>query len=78
MKANIVKTTIKGIGLASILVILSALYLYHDRVLSFFNLSWITEKCILCNFENRHHCNRCLSSQEQCPFCDKSVQFNNN
>ena len=31
------------------------------------DLSWLTEKCFLCNFENRHNCNLCKSKQRRCP-----------
>jgi len=43
--------------------------LFNNR--SIFDISSWTEKCIFCNFENRHHCHLCWSSQRQCPFCDK-------
>ena len=35
-----------------------------------FNFSWLTEKCFLCNFENRHNCNLCKSKHRLCPLCN--------
>lgn len=42
----------------------------HSTKYEVFNFSSIKDKCILCNFENRHHCNLCKSKHRQCPFCD--------
>ena len=45
--------------------------LYNNR--SIFDISSWTEKCIFCNFENRHHCHLCASEHRRCLFCDHFV-----
>lgn len=42
--------------------------LYNNR--SILDISSWSEKCIFCNFENRHHCNLCMFGKRQCLFCD--------
>lgn len=60
-------------GILILLIIQVSVNLYNNR--SVFDISSWTEKCILCNFENIHHCNLCKSGQRKCPFC--GVEFNN-
>ena len=64
------KRTLKYIGFAAFALILFAAYINRSSIYPSFDFSWLTEKCILCNFENRHHCNICRSKHRQCPFCD--------
>lgn len=64
------KQTLKYIGIAVVVLILFAAYINRSSIYPYFDLSWLTEKCFLCKFENRHHCNLCKSEHRQCPFCD--------
>lgn len=54
-------------GIMFLLVISVFVNLYNNR--SVFDISSWADKCILCNFENRHHCNLCKDGQRNCPFC---------
>jgi len=51
-----------------LLVSVVVVYLNRDSIISY--ISSCMEKCIFCNYENRHHCNICKSKHRQCPFCD--------
>lgn len=50
--------------------------LYNNR--SIFDVSSWTEKCIFCNFENRHHCHLCASKHRRCIFCDNYKTYGEN
>ena len=63
-------------GIVLLLIIQVSINLYNNR--SIFDISSLSEKCIFCGFEDRHHCLRCLSDHRQCPICDRSFQPNNN
>lgn len=58
-------------GIVLLLIIQVSINLYNNR--SVFDISLWTEKCILCNFENRHHCHLCISGYRKCPFCDNNT-----
>ena len=63
-------------GMIILICVQVGLNLYNNR--SIFDVSSWSEKCIFCNFENRHHCHLCVSSYRQCPFCEKSVLLKDN
>ena len=46
------KRALKYISITVVVLIVFAAYINCPN----FDLSWLTEKCILCNFENRHSC----------------------
>ena len=62
-------------GLALLILAIYPAYVYRYSIFSLFELSFITEKCLICNFENRHHCNLCKAGQRQCPFCDNGYKI---
>ena len=64
------KLTIIGFSLLFVAYVFLSL---RSTNYSFFDLSFITEKCIFCYFENRHHCHLCKAVHQQCTFCDKGV-----
>lgn len=75
--ASQVKTIMKYAGLAMLILVMCSAYVYRKSVISLFDLSFITEKCLVCNFQNRHHCNLCKAEQRQCPFCDNGYKITN-
>lgn len=72
-----IRTIIKYAGLAMLMIVFCSAYIYRHSVISLFNLSFITEKCLVCNFQNRHHCTLCKAEQQQCPFCDNGYKIKN-
>ena len=63
-----VRTVIRYVFYFGIIVTVAVVYLNRDSIISC--ISSYMEKCIFCNFENRHHCNICRMSHKQCLFCD--------
>lgn len=76
MKTNVLNRIVKYVGIVFLLYFLSNIFIYRERILTYFDLSWLPKKCILCNFENRHDCNLCKFEKKRCPFCDNSCVIN--
>lgn len=74
-EASQIRTIIKNAGLAMLILVMCSAYVYRNSIISLFDLSFISEKCLVCNFENRHHCNLCKAGQRQCPFCDNGYKI---
>lgn len=76
-KASQIRLIIKYGGLAMLMMVMCSAYVYRNSIISLFDLSSVTKKCLICNFENRHHCNLCKAGQRQCPFCDNGYKITN-
>lgn len=68
-KKSSYKAIIKYAVYAVIMIILFSAFIYRNTLRS--QLSELMQKCILCNFENRHHCKYCMMGHRQCFLCDK-------
>ena len=58
----------KFVGYAVLMIILCSAYFYRNTLRS--ELIELTQKCLFCGFENRHHCKYCKKGVRQCIFCD--------
>lgn len=63
------KIAFKYFGFVLIVLVIYSVFSFKDSILFYLDLSGIKEKCIFCNFENRHHCHLCKSGERKCLFC---------
>ena len=66
------KRILKYIAGTIFVLVICLAYTFRSSLYPYFSLSWLTEKCIICHFENRDHCNICKTEHRQCPFCDRN------